>query len=107
MGYGLVDAIAGGRGKPRRVFAAATSGDVSLPEREMDNAPPKKQKQIKRAPDKMRFQLGINLFFHKSDSGAEQCVSFFMTKAMGAAVAWGATLGLAQFLVSVLRLLSG
>jgi len=37
---------------------------VSLRHREWDRTDSDKQKQIKSAPDKMRFNGGINLFFH-------------------------------------------
>jgi len=37
---------------------------VSLRQRKWDSADGQKQKQVKRASDKMRFDGGINLFFH-------------------------------------------
>ena len=39
-------------------------GVVSLRQRKWDSADGQKQKQVKRASDKMRFDGGINLFFH-------------------------------------------
>jgi hypothetical protein len=37
---------------------------VSLRQRKWDSADGQKQKQVKRASDKMSFNGGINLFFH-------------------------------------------
>ena len=45
-------------GSPQRVFVAATSGDVSLPERERNHKGRQEQKQVKRASNKMRFNAG-------------------------------------------------
>jgi hypothetical protein len=51
-------------GSPQRVFAAATSGDVSLPERERNHKGRQEQKQVKRASNGMRFGCGANVRFH-------------------------------------------
>ena len=51
-------------GSPQRVFAAATSGDVSLPERERNHKGRQEQKQVKRASNEMRFGCGANVRFH-------------------------------------------
>src|SRR5262245_59866512 len=51
-------------GSARRVFAATTSGDVSLPERERNHKGRQKQKQVKRASKEMRFVRGANVRFH-------------------------------------------
>jgi hypothetical protein len=51
-------------GSQRRVFAAATSGDVSLPERERNHKDRQEQKQVKRASNEMRFGCGANVRFH-------------------------------------------
>jgi hypothetical protein len=40
------------------------SGRVSRRKRKWDRADSHKQKQVKRASDEMRFDGGINLFFH-------------------------------------------
>lgn len=63
---GWVVVLAKGRavGSPRRVFATTTSGDVSLPEREMDRADGQKQKHVKRASNKMRFRCGADVRVH-------------------------------------------
>ena len=51
-------------GSLQRVFAAATSGDVSLPERERNHKARQEQKQVKRASNEMRFGCGANVRFH-------------------------------------------
>src|SRR4029077_2370097 len=51
-------------GIPGRVFAATTSGDESLPEREMDRADGQKQKHVKRASNKMPFNGEVDALFH-------------------------------------------
>ncbi len=57
-------------GSPQRVFVAATSGDVSLPERERNHKGRQEQKQVKRASNKMRFNRGANVRFHPACGGA-------------------------------------
>ena len=42
------------------------SADVALGQREWDRADSDEQKQIECASDKMRFDRGVNLFFHFS-----------------------------------------
>jgi hypothetical protein len=56
--------IAAAFGKPQRIFAAATSGDVSLPEREWNHKGRQEQKQVKRASNEMRFGCRANVRFH-------------------------------------------
>jgi hypothetical protein len=51
-------------GSQQRVFAAATSGDVSLPERERNHKGRQQQKQVKRASNKMRFDRGADVHVH-------------------------------------------
>jgi hypothetical protein len=45
----------------------ASFRSVPLRQREWDRADGHKQKQIKRASEKMRFDSGVNLFFHLGD----------------------------------------
>jgi hypothetical protein len=59
-------------GKPQRIFAAATSGDVSLPEREWNHKGRQEQKQVKRASNKMRFNGGVDALFHFARAMVEQ-----------------------------------
>jgi hypothetical protein len=47
-----------------RLIARDSLHGVSLRQRKWDRADGQKQKQVKRASDKMRFNSGINLFFH-------------------------------------------
>src|SRR5439155_19775228 len=49
---------------PRRRRGRALLGGRSLPEREWDDANSHRQKQVKGASKKMRFDVGISLFFH-------------------------------------------
>src|SRR5256714_15223959 len=51
-------------GSPQRVFAAATSGDVSLPERERNHKGRQEQKHVKRASKEMRFSHTVDALFH-------------------------------------------
>ena len=51
-------------GSPQRVFAAATSGDVSLPERERNHKGRQEQKHVKRASKEMRFSRTVDALFH-------------------------------------------
>ena len=59
-------------GIPGRVFAATTSGDESLPEREMDRADGQKQKHVKRASNKMPFNGEVDALFHFACAMVEQ-----------------------------------
>lgn len=49
---------------PQRVFAATTSGDVSLPERERNHKGRQEQKHVKRPSNKMRFRCGADVRVH-------------------------------------------
>src|SRR5205814_3426282 len=51
-------------GSPQRVFAAATSGDVSLPERERNHKGRQEQKHVKRASKQMRLSQTVEALFH-------------------------------------------
>ena len=51
-------------GSPQRVFVAATSGDVSLPERERNHKGRQEQKHVKRPSNKMRFRCGADVRVH-------------------------------------------
>ena len=53
-------------GSPQRVFAAATSRDVSLPERERNHKGRQDQKQVKRATQKVHFNGRASVRFHFS-----------------------------------------
>jgi hypothetical protein len=58
----------GGTGR-RQIWIGLQLGDtalgsVSLRQREWNGADRQKQKKVKRASDKMRFDGGVNLFFH-------------------------------------------
>ena len=53
-------------GSPQRVFAAATSGDVSLPERERNHKGRQEQKQVKRTTQKMHLNGRASVRFHFS-----------------------------------------
>jgi hypothetical protein len=63
-------------GSPQRVFVAATSGDVSLPERERNHKGRQEQKQVKRASNKMRFDRGADVRVHL----ALRCLNIFYCK---------------------------
>ncbi|PYK74040.1 MAG: hypothetical protein DME39_08575 [Verrucomicrobia bacterium] len=47
-----------------RRLGDALLGDVSLRPREWDRADGDEHKQVKRASDQMRFDVGVNLFFY-------------------------------------------
>jgi len=51
------------RSQKKRARNRTLLGGGSLPEREWDHANGHKQKQVKRASEKMRFDLGVSLFF--------------------------------------------
>jgi hypothetical protein len=51
-------------GSPQRVFAATTSGDVSLPERERNHKGRQEQKHVKRPSNKMCFRCGADVRVH-------------------------------------------
>ena len=59
-------------------------GSVALRQREWNHAHSHKQKQIKSAPNKVRFDGGINLFFHLVLSLLESCFPQPQTYIMGA-----------------------
>jgi hypothetical protein len=51
-------------GSPQRVFGVATSGDVSLPEHEMDRADGQEQKKVKHASNETPFNDEVDALFH-------------------------------------------
>ena len=51
-------------GSEQRVFAATTSDDVSLPERERNPKGSQKQEHVKRRSNKMRFRCGADFRVH-------------------------------------------
>ncbi len=77
-------AVARSDGKVHGAPGSASLASSSLRECERENAHTQEQKQVKRTSNKMRSNVGVNLFFHKSDLPMEQLVSFSSTKLMGA-----------------------
>jgi hypothetical protein len=63
--------------------------NCSLCEREWDHGDGQQQKQVKSGPNKMRFNVWPNYFFHKHIWELTS-VSFSSTEAMGAVEEWDA-----------------
>src|SRR5438067_5387395 len=56
---------------------------ISLCQRKRDHADCQQQKQVKRASNKMRFDVGVNLFFHKPGSVIGAVCFFLIEKTYG------------------------
>ena len=76
-------AVTGHKGRLSRIHGRDSASSTSLSEGKRDQRNGQEQNQVNRASAKMRFNVGINLFFHQQDLGTEQCVLFSSTKVMG------------------------